>query len=615
MANRHAHRWSVLTILTVTACGLLAAGSIWAAAQVGIVTNQAVRAGVKLNTALTTDDGVAAQAAAADFQNTLSRAQQTLHYVRLSEHIPVMKENYQAADNLLTAGQQATGAISELLPMVIALRQQDTGYTSLRDLSPGEYASLLQIFQAAHPNILRAVILLGDAQHALQSTPRQFVVPPLQRATEQLTTLLGTATDTLRALQPLIAQSPTLLGLSAPRQYLLVMQNNDELRPTGGFIGLYGRVTIDRGQITELFTDDSYALDRAAEGKLQVEPPAPLQEYAAASGWFFRDANWSPDFPTSAAQLLDFYHREGGVGDPQGIIAFDPTVIEDLFTLTGPLTVAGTTFTADNFSDELEHEVEQRYQTRGIDRRDRKDIVGLVADEFRTALENLPRYRWPEVATILHTALTEKHILLYDRDPQIQATWTSLGWAGALAPAEPTSDYLMVVDANMVALKSDRAVDRKIDYTVQPMTDGGARATVRITYRHRARVADYRTRSLRDYVRVYVPLGSTLVGWSGSETNDRGENPGEPQAPTVSEELGRTVFGAFVFLPLRDTRTLTLEYQLPPAVAATVQPDHYALRVQKQPGTAGHPLDVHVQFPSAPVSASTNLTIDRFFTF
>ncbi|MCB0137599.1 MAG: DUF4012 domain-containing protein, partial [Caldilineaceae bacterium] len=64
---------------------------------------------------------------------------------------------------------------------------------------------------------------------------------------------------------------PALLGMDGPKHYLVLVQNNHELRATGGFIAAIGKITLDQGKLVELDFVDSYDIYRN-DG---VYPPAP----------------------------------------------------------------------------------------------------------------------------------------------------------------------------------------------------------------------------------------------------------------------------------------------------------------------------------------------------
>src|SRR5262249_16877387 len=62
--------------------------------------------------------------------------------------------------------------------------------------------------------------------------------------------------DRLLALMSLAVEGgmvlPELLGAQGTRSYLLIAQNEDELRPTGGFISAAGMLTLEHGKLSSL---------------------------------------------------------------------------------------------------------------------------------------------------------------------------------------------------------------------------------------------------------------------------------------------------------------------------------------------------------------------------
>ena len=93
--------------------------------------------------------------------------------------------------------------------------------------------------------------------------------------------------------------------------------------------------------------------------------------------WFFRDANWSPDFSESAKKALELYKGEGGVSADQidAVVGFTPTLLEQLMKVVGSVTVDGIKFTPENITEKLEYEVEYGYSERGLVFTERKKIM------------------------------------------------------------------------------------------------------------------------------------------------------------------------------------------------------------------------------------------------
>ncbi|MDQ3250315.1 MAG: DUF4012 domain-containing protein, partial [Chloroflexota bacterium] len=104
---------------------------------------------------------------------------------------------------------------------------------------------------------------------------------------------------------------PSLLGLHEPKTYLILVQNNHELRATGGFISALGTLTLDKGRVAALDFTDSYNLYR--DDAQYPLPPAPMQRYMGIPLLLLRDANWSPDLPTTAKLIRALYAQDTGV--------------------------------------------------------------------------------------------------------------------------------------------------------------------------------------------------------------------------------------------------------------------------------------------------------------
>src|SRR5205814_2502742 len=124
---------------------------------------------------------------------------------------------------------------------------------------------------------------------------------------------------TVRRIYALVPAAQFALGLDRPRTYLLLGENDRELRATGGFIGTAGTLTIDRGQVSSFDYGSSYSFDDQVAAP---PPPRPLQRYLGISRWYLRDSNWWPDFPSSAEQALEAWRRAGRP-DPDSVLAFD----------------------------------------------------------------------------------------------------------------------------------------------------------------------------------------------------------------------------------------------------------------------------------------------------
>ncbi len=375
-----------------------------------------------------------------------------------------------------------------------------------------------------------------------------------------------------------------LAGYPQPKTYLVVLQNADEMRPSGGFIGVIGEVRIDAGSLEKMDFGDVYALDKLVEGKWSDVPPAVLARELGTKAWYLRDQNWSPDFPTTARALASAYVREQAVAAPgyagsiDGVIALEPDLFRAILARTGPLTVDGVTYSADTFFDQLQYQVEQGFLKQGIGVDRRKEIVARLGDALFAKLMNEPRDRWLSWFDLLFSSLTKKDVQIWMRDPALQALLDARGWNGRAMGA--AQDYLWVVDANLAALKTDGVMDKRIGYSLDTRDPNRPVATVTLTYKNNTKQIDWRHTRYRNYVRIYVPDGSELISSDA------------PGPIDVMRDLGKTVFGAFWVIEPRETKTIRFTYALPKHL---INPAAYTLLVQRQAG-AKHTLTLDLLF-------------------
>ncbi|MEK7515989.1 MAG: DUF4012 domain-containing protein [Patescibacteria group bacterium] len=531
-------------------------------------------------------------------EQEFAHAEFALHRLRPFERAFGIGDDVRAARELVRAGgdlARAGGA---------ALRDSRALLSFLEPGNAEERVSLLQSIGVAAPVFRELRDRLSEIQARVRAIPPSGLVPPLRDARLLLAEKLADAQETAAAFGLLTEALPHFAGFpesvgagTEAHTTLLLFQNETELRPTGGFWGTYGLATFAKGVLTDFHTDDVYALDGPAQAFLNVDPPAPLKKYLGISHWFLRDANWSPDFSVSARQGLDFFGREAppGTPTPHAVLGLTSAVVADLLTVTGDIEIDGTRFTPENFTETLEFEVERGFVRKGIPRGERKDIVGRLGKELIARLSHIPARDAVAVLTILAEALSERHLLLFDLDPEVQNTLREAHWTGELPVA--TGDFLMVVDANLASLKSDPAVSRRIDYAVRPSANGLLQAHVAITYDHRG-TFDWKTTRYRTFTRVYAPPGSRLISVQGAMENDRLLDPaGRAGAAQVGQESGLAVFGAFISIEPGTSKTLAFTYELPQGISERIQNgEEYALTVPKQAGTVGHPLTLDLQF-------------------
>ena len=360
------------------------------------------------------------------------------------------------------------------------------------------------------------------------------------------------------------------------KTFMVLFQNNMEIRPGGGYIGSFGIVKIKNGKVGEMQVHDLSNFDgRIPDTQI---PPYPMQETLNIKSWKLRDSNFSPDFVANAKKAEYFYKLGNGEENLDGVIGITANVLTSFLKATGPVQIEGYpgTYADENAIVSLEYQVEKAYWEQGIKKGDRKSVMNDLGKEIIKKVFNLSASQKIELMKIILLDLEKKDIQIYFKDKNLQERIEKSGWDGEV-DSSWKNDYLMISDANMGALKSDYYVKRSFEYFVDFSKDAPT-ANLKITYQHTAQEKDWMTKDYLDYLRVYVPDGSWLID---------SKNTGDMK---FESEFGKKVFGSLIKIPLGEIKTIEFTYTLP----KELKDGKYDLKIQKQAGINDVPVKIHV---------------------
>lgn len=380
--------------------------------------------------------------------------------------------------------------------------------------------------------------------------------------------------------KPLLKNIPNILGKDREKMYLILFQNDKEQRATGGFLTAYALFRINNGKMRIEKSDDIYTLDAS----IAQHPAAPREiatYHKGVSQFFIRDSNLSPDFVKSLALFNTLYSKSGAKVNYDGVITIDTKILVDMLTIFGDTEADGVVFSAkiDPHCD-CPQVIYKLFDM--VDRpvnyvkTNRKGILGdLMFVLFHKALGFSPSKYWGTLAQTMFTNLDKKHILLNFTDPEIQLAAEKLDYAGRIT--DYSSDYLHVNNVNFAGAKSNLFVNKIITSVTKMNGKNGIERTVTIELRNPYPASDCNLErgglclnaTLRDWARLYVPEGSKLVNFEGSQKKVQ-----------TYDELGKTVFEGFMTVDPLGKATAVITYTLPPRISK----DNYSLMVQKQPG-------------------------------
>lgn len=435
-----------------------------------------------------------------------------------------------------------------------------------------------------------AMTEIENASELLAEVESQYLPSEFQENFIDLDLKLKQAQQLITVVQNYIPFTLNLLGDRYPQSYMILLQNNHEIRATGGFIGSYILMDINDGEITKFELKDVYEADGQFHEK--VEPPKGLHKIT--EDWKMRDANYSPDFPTSAKQVMWFLeHEKGPTVDT--VIAINQRVVENLLEYVDEVEIPGMDISvnSENFSWIFSYLIEAKIS----DSNSPKQFLMDFAQVFKEKL--LQPHNIPAIVDVLKQSINQKDLMAYSSDPDTAMLIERFGLKGANSSIDETFDYLQVVNTSVGGNKSDGFIDQKMEHNTNVDSEGNLIDDLTLTRKHTwyhaedtifddlfkkfgsGKLAKQELKDIlgfggnKSLIRVYVPLGSELISSTGSIVNGD---------VLVYDDLGKTVF-AFeqsVIYTEREAK-IKLTYKLPHQLDLNYA-DNYKMIVQNQAG-------------------------------
>ncbi len=391
--------------------------------------------------------------------------------------------------------------------------------------------------------------------------------------------------------KPFLKKLPEIFGKDNEKTYLVLFQNDKELRASGGFLTAYAIFRVEKGKIKVERSEDIYSLDNS----IPKHPKAPdkiLIYHKKVNKFYIRDSNLSPDFVESIKLFQSLYEKSSQKVDYDGIIAIDSNVLVDFLRIFGDTEANGVIFSAkkDKRCDcpqVLYKLFDMVDRPTPYIRANRKGILGdLMFALFYKAIGFSPSRYWGKLSENIFSNLQKKHILLYFVDPTIQKSIERLNYSGKIQDFQ--GDYLHINDVNFAGAKSNLFVSHYITSKTDIGTDGTVKRELIIEYKNPYHHSDCNLErgklclnaTLRDWVRIYVPQGAKLISFKGSEKKVK-----------VYNDLGKTVFEGFLRVNPQGKAQISITYTL---LKKIKDKSNYKIKIQKQPGTEGHMLKVYV---------------------
>ncbi|HUQ85556.1 MAG TPA: DUF4012 domain-containing protein [Candidatus Limnocylindrales bacterium] len=455
-------------------------------------------------------------------------------------------------------------------------------------------------FQNALSNTKNSLLKLEEMK--AQNQLPQEVVKKLDSAGFMLT-LFENTIDTL----------PTLLGFEGKKKYLVLFQNNMEIRPGGGFIGSYAIADIENGKIPQIKIHDVYD----ADGKLttHVEPPYGLKRYGGVTHWFLRDSNFDVDFVTNAAASADLLMRSVGE-NVDGVIAIDTNFIKNILEVLGTVRVEDykEDVSADNFYILTQKHAEDNFFPGSTQK---KDFLRALLNSMIDKGSSKNNFSYLNLSKAAEKSIKEKHLLMAFSDTAIQEVFSVNNLSSTLRDIKVTgqnsfSDFFGTVDANIGANKGNYYLKRSIAQDIRVTDSGGLEATATITYENTSKKDSKFGGEYKNYLRFLLPNGADLrsIAIDGKNleivdavTNsvNRSVNNAllDQEVEVESSKVGgKEVIAFFMTVPISTTKKVEIRYLPSQAVNINSSAFSYNTMLFKQPGTVEDPYKLTFSYPA-----------------
>lgn len=385
---------------------------------------------------------------------------------------------------------------------------------------------------------------------------------------------------------------PFLVGIAESNnsyRFLILFQNNMELRPTGGFIGSYGLGIIKEGSVSFKIYD---VYDADGKLKAHVDPPFAIRTYLSQPNWFLRDSNFDPDFSISAQQAEWFLEKETGeVVD--GVIGINLSLVKNILKVLGPIYIPDYKeyITADNLFIKSTVYIQKGFFPGSTAK---KDFLSSLSNAMFFMLSNGEKMNWVKLIPVVSSSIDAKDILLYFNDENLQKRVEEKGWGGRMVDISCrfpscSSDYISLIDANLGVNKANLYIERDVDIVKKIEEDGVTFTDITISYQNSSPNDVFPSGAYKNYLRFYIPYNSTILELSiDGGLSDIVERK--------KYGLDKEEVGVWVEVLPQSKKIVHIRYS---GEVVSSDKSAYQLFYQKQPGEETADLSLQFSFPNS----------------
>jgi dihydrofolate reductase len=476
---------------------------------------------------------------------------------------------------------RAEGEVVDLLGLSVNLAQ--SGEKISGGIFGEKEIDMKTELQNLEKNLDEVISKMGILQGRLSGQWR-WLPGRFQNDLSKLKEKLSTERQNAERIRKILPVMPEILGLDGKRrEYMVLLQNENEIRPSGGFIGSYAILSFEGGKLLGFEVKDVYEADGQLKG--HVEPPAEIKKYLGEAAWFMRDANWQASFPLVSKDVQWFLEKETG-RKVDGVIALDLAAVKSILGVTGEIYVADfkEKVNSSNLYEQAEYYSETKFFPGSVQK---ASFLGGVSKQLIEEIKSAKGVEGQKLLSAVMDLLDRNEIQVALNESKTAGVFADAGWDGSIYDGKCNgdkcfADYLYIVEANLGVNKANYFLYRNIERQIE-IGEKIIKNNLKITYENTAKSSAWPGGDYKNYMRIYLPIEANVqeVNWSNNGSGEKKIISGDDLK--ISQVGSKREVGFLVTVPVG--KKINVEVNYTESIdLSTLQNFSYLNYIQRQSG-------------------------------
>jgi len=484
-------------------------------------------------------------------------------YTEAAKEVEILRKNNSEWLGIFNGGKigtilRAEGEVVDLLNLSLNLAQ--SGEKISEGLFGEKEIEMKGELQKVEKNLDEAISKMGILQGRL-SGQWQWLPGKLREELGQLREKLALERENTERAKKIMPILPEMLGLDGKRrEYMVLLQNENELRPSGGFIGSFAILGFEGGRFLGFEVKDVYEADGQLKG--HVEPPAEIKKYLGEAAWFMRDANWQASFPLVSKDVQWFLEKETG-RKVDGVIGLNLAAVKAILGVIGEIYVPDfkEKVNQSNLYEQAEYYSETKFFAGSVQK---ASFLGGVSKQLMEEIKSAKGAEGQKLLVAVMDLLERNEVQVVLNETKAAEVLAEAGWNGSIYEGKCTgekcyADYLYIVEANLGVNKANYFLYRNIERQIE-IGEKIIKNTLKIGYENTAKSGAWPGGDYKNYMRIYVPseTGIEEVSWNENGSGEKKIISGEDLK--ISQVGSKREIGFLVTVPVGKKINVELKY-------------------------------------------------------